>query len=133
MPPLAAVPNLEHELDELYALPLDEFTKARNDLAARLKKAHQAELADAVRGLKKPSTIAWAANRLARDEPKQVDALLQAAEALRDAQQRALGGNATADEVNDAAAAERDAVRALLASARSLLSSAHLDRLAQTL
>jgi len=133
VPPLAAVPNLEHELDELYALPLDAFTKARNDLAARLKKAHQTELAEAVRTLKKPSVVAWTANRLAREEPKQVDALLQAAEALRDAQQRALGGEATADEVNEAAAAERDAVRALLGSAREHLSPAQLDRLAQTL
>ena len=37
--PLAAVPDLEQELDGLYALPLEEFTKARNDLAARLKQA----------------------------------------------------------------------------------------------
>ena len=48
-PPLAAVPDLERELDGLYALPLDEFTKARNDLASRLKRAHQGEAAAAIR------------------------------------------------------------------------------------
>jgi hypothetical protein len=134
VPPLAAVPNLDRELDELYALPLGEFTKARNDLSTRLRKAHQSAAADEVKGLKKPSVVAWAANRLARDKPKQVDALLQSSESLRDAQQRAIAGKASAAEVNDAAAAERDAIRALLSSARSLLSSpSHIEKLAQTL
>jgi hypothetical protein len=134
VPPLAAVPHLERELDELYALPLDAFTKARNDLASRLRKAHQSALADDVKALKKPSVVAWAANRLARDNPKQVDALLQASESLRDAQQRAIAGTASADEVNDAATAERDAIRVLLASARSLLNSpTQIEKLAQTL
>jgi hypothetical protein len=135
--PLAAVPDLEHELDGLYALPLEEFTQARNDLVARLKKAHQSEAAATIRGLKKPSVVAWAANRLARAEPRQVTALLQAGERLRDAQQRALGGKARPDEVNDAAAAEREAVRTLLASGRRLLGNRAtpplLDRLGQTL
>ncbi len=135
--PLAAVPDLEQELDGLYALPLEEFTKARNDLAARLKKAHQGEAADIVRALKKPSVVAAAANRLAREEPHQVVALLAAGERLRDAQQGALAGTSTAEEVHEAATAERDAVRALLASGRRLLgersSAALLDRLGQTL
>jgi hypothetical protein len=134
---LAAVPNLESELDGLYALPLEQFTKSRNDLAARLRKAHQEDVAAAVRALRKPSTVAWVANRLARDEPKQVDTLLQAAEQLRDAQQRSLGGKASADDVGDASAAEREAVRALLASARTALGARAtaplLERLSQTL
>jgi hypothetical protein len=134
VPPLAAVPNLERELDELYALPLGEFTKARNDLSSRLRKAHQAGAADHVKSLKKPSIVAWAVNRLARDKPKQVDALLQSSESLRDAQQRAIAGKASIEEVNEAAAAERDAIRVLLSSARPLLSSpAHIEKLAQTL
>lgn len=134
---LAAVPNLENELDGLYALPLEDFTKARNDLAARLRKAHQDDVAAAVRALKKPSTVAWAANRLARDQPRQVDTLLQAAERLRDAQQRSLAGQAGADEVNEASATERESVRALLASARAALGPRAtpplLERLSQTL
>ncbi len=134
---LAAVPNLERELDNLYALPLEQFTKARNDLAARLRKAHQEDVAQAVRGLKKPSTVAWAANRLAREQPKQVGTLLEEAERLREAQQRSLGGKASADEVNEASAAEREALRALLASARGALgpraTPALLERLSQTL
>ncbi|MGH3003395.1 MAG: hypothetical protein ACRDM1_12185 [Gaiellaceae bacterium] len=134
---LAAVPDLEHELDGLYDLPLEEFTKARNDLAGRLKRAHQVEAAAAVRALKKPSLVAWGANRLARDEPAQVAALLTAGGRLRDAQQRLLAGKGTPEEVGDATAAEREALRALLASGRKLLgartSASLLDRLGQTL
>jgi ElaB/YqjD/DUF883 family membrane-anchored ribosome-binding protein len=95
--PLAAVPDLEQELDGLYALPLEEFTKARNDLAARLRQAHQNEAADLVRSLKKPSVVAAAANRLAREEPHQVVGLLAAGERLREAQQRALSGDGKAE------------------------------------
>jgi hypothetical protein len=136
-PPLAAVPDLDAELDALYDLPLEAFTKARNDLAARLRKAHQSEAAAEVRGLKKPSTVAWAANRLARDDPKHVVTLLEAGDRLRDTQQRAIEGKASADDVGEAAAAERDAIRALLTSARKRLGAkatpALLDRLSQTL
>jgi methyl-accepting chemotaxis protein len=137
MRPLAAVPDLERELDALYALPLEEFTKARNDLVSRLKKAHQDEVAAEVRTLKKPSAVAWAANSLVRTDRKLVGELLAAGERLRETQQRALGGKARADEVTDAAGAERDAVRALLAAARKRLGEratpALLDRLGQTL
>src|SRR4029079_11635637 len=94
---------------------------ARNDLAARLKKAHQTEAADLVRSLKKPSVVAAAANRIARGEPPQVVALLDAGERLRDAQQRALSGAAKPEEVGEAAALERDALPALPAGGRGPL------------
>jgi hypothetical protein len=135
--PLGAVPDLEQELDELYGLPLEEFTKARNDLVARLKQAHQLEAAAAIAALRKPSVVGWTVNRLARDEPTQVAALLAAGEALRETQQRAIAGDARADEVGEASSAERDALRALLASGRAVLGSranpSILDRLGQTL
>jgi hypothetical protein len=137
MPPLAAVPDLDSELDSLYDLPLEAFTKARNDLAARLRKAHQSDAAEQVRGLKKPTAVAWAANRLAREDRKHVSALLDAGERLRETQQRALAGEAKPDDVSDAAAAERDAIRALLTLARKRLGAratpALLDKLSQTL
>ena len=138
MPPLAAVPDLDRELDELYAKPLDEFTKARNDLASRLRKAHQSEAAEEIRGLKKPSVVAWAANALARARPELVGELLTAGEELRRVQQRALGGDEEASsELPAAAAREREAIRALVNAAHRELgaraSPATLDRLSQTL
>ena len=135
--PLASVPDLERELDALYQLPLEEFTKARNDLSARLKKAHQADVAAEIRALKKPSAVAWSANSLVRTDNELVGELLGAGERLREVQQRALQGTADADDVGEASAAEREAVRALLAAARKRLgpraTPALLDRLGQTL
>lgn len=137
MPPLAAVPDLDRELDELYALPLEEFTKARNDLSARLRKAHQTEAADEVRGLKKPNVVAWSANRLARTEPRLVRELIDTGSQLRKVQQDALAGKAPQAAVAEAAARERETVRALVAAARSELGTRAtpqlLDRLSQTL
>src|SRR5258706_9438142 len=136
-PPLASVPDLDRELDALYDLPLEEFTKARNDLVSRLRKAHQSEAAAEVRALKKPTIVAWAANRLARDEPKLTAALLEAGERLRETQQRALAGNAKPEEVADAAAVERETIRALLTAARGHFgdraTAPGLDKLSQTL
>ncbi|MEA2426240.1 MAG: hypothetical protein QOH13_2650 [Thermoleophilaceae bacterium] len=136
-PPLASVPDLDRELDALYDLPLEEFTKARNDLAGRLRKAHQSEASSEVRALKKPTVVAWAANRLARDEPKLTAALLEAGERLRETQQRAIAGNAKQDEVTEAAAAERETIRGLLTAARKRFgdraNAALLDKLSQTL
>lgn len=137
MPPLAAVPDLDRELDDLYARPLEEFTKARNDLAARLRKAHQSEAAAEIRGLKKPSVVAWAGNRLARSEPQLVRKLVEAGERLREVQQRALAGDEDRAHVTEAAAQERNAVRALVVVARSQLgtraTAPFLDKLTQTL
>ncbi len=136
-PPLAAVPDLDRELDSLYDLPLEQFTKVRNDLAGRLRRAHQSEAAAEVRALKKPAVVAWAANRLARDEPKLTAALLDAGERLRETQQGALAGDATQAEVAEASAAEREAIRALLTACRKRLGEratpALLDKLSQTL
>jgi hypothetical protein len=140
LPPLAAVPDIEQELDELYGLPLEEWTRARNDLASRLKKAHQTEQAEAVRKLRKPSVVAWAVNQLARREESSIAALLEAGDRLRKAQEEALGGHGGAAEVNAAARAEREVVRGLVASARAILEEAGnaatqptLERLSQTL
>jgi hypothetical protein len=137
VPPLAAVPNLEQELDALYGLPLEEFTAARNDLAARLRKAHQADAAAEIKALRKPSVVAWTANQLARAQPDLVHRLVAAGGELRSVQQRALAGKEDAARVSAATTAERDAVRALVAAGRDLLgeraSAPLLDRLTQTL
>jgi hypothetical protein len=140
VPPLAAVPDLEQELDELYSLPLDEWTRARNDLAGRLKKAHQAEQAEQVRKLKKPTAVTWSVNQLARRNPEQVADLVKAGERLRAAQEQALRGKAQASDVGAASRAERNAVRELVAGARQILeesgnaaTTATLDRVSRTL
>jgi DNA repair exonuclease SbcCD ATPase subunit len=69
--------------DELYALPLADFTPERD---ARAKAAKGTPLAAQVKALRKPSTAAWLVNLLVRREPEQVDQLLAVGAALREAQ-----------------------------------------------
>jgi len=72
--------------DRLYALPIEEFTQARNDAAAELRNAGRREDADEVRALRKPTAAAAAVNRLVREHHDRVEEYLAAAAALRDAQ-----------------------------------------------
>jgi hypothetical protein len=72
--------------DRLYALPIEEFTSARNDAAAELRKEGRRDEADEVKALRKPTAAAAAVNRLVREHRDQVEAYLAAAAALRDAQ-----------------------------------------------
>lgn len=136
--PLAVVPDLEAELDGLYALTPAEFIDARNDLARRLKQAGQAEASGEVKALRKPTVPVWVVNQLARRQPGEMKALLAAAERLRAAQEKALTGEA--DELRDAAAEERSALRGLTQHATALLEAeghgagaATLERVASTL
>ena len=84
--------TLDREIDRLYALPLDEFTARRNELAKRLKKEGEGEAADEVASLVKPSVPAWTINQLARRQKKEMQSLLAAGARLRKAQEKALSG-----------------------------------------
>jgi hypothetical protein len=112
------------ELDRLYGLPLDEFTSARNELARRLKAEKQAEAAEAVRTLPKPTVPAWTINQLSRVDREGIRSLLETGTALRTAQQRLLAGDDAADALRDATARERQAVESLTDRARAVLADA---------
>jgi hypothetical protein len=71
--------------DELYGLPLEEFTPARDARAKELKA--EKELAAAVKKLKKPSVAAWVANLFVRREAEQVEQVIAVGAALREAQE----------------------------------------------
>jgi hypothetical protein len=103
------------EADDLYGLPLDEFTKQRDALAKRLRAEKRKEDADFVKGLKRPSVAAGAINRAVRRHG--ADELLAAGEELRAAHGALLDGSGDAAAVRDATARERDAVRELAALA----------------
>lgn len=129
---LAVVPDLDKELDELYSLPLAEFTQARNDLAARLRQAGQKEAGEQVKALKKPTVAAWTVNQLARKHKSDVRKLVRAGERLRKAQTEALSGSST--RLREAQADEREAIRALTADARKLVDNEQtVERVAATL
>lgn len=104
-------------IDELYQLPLAEFTAGRNALAARLRKAGKADEADEVRSLVKPSIPAWAVNQVYWKHRPVFDRLLTAGDQLRKAQSSTLAGKS-------------GDVRGALDSVREALSE--LSRLAAT-
>jgi hypothetical protein len=105
------------ERDRLYGLPLEEFVRARNALAARLRKAGHADAAAGIAALRKPSAPLWAINQLARKDPGVVTRLLDATDALRKAQLgRDRGGDPGAR-----AAAQRTALEELVDRAAALL------------
>jgi hypothetical protein len=118
--PLAIVPELEAELDAVYALPPEDFTRARNDLAQRLKQAGQDAAAARVKQLRKPTVALWAVNQLARRHPAEVRALLDAGGRLRTAQQAALQGGES-QELRSATTDERKALRTLTQRGEELL------------
>ena len=69
--------------DELYGLPLRDFTPARDVRAKELKGT---DLAKQVKALRKPSVAAWVVNLLVRRESEQIEQVLSVGAALREAQ-----------------------------------------------
>lgn len=77
---------------ELYGLVPGEFTSIRDTRAAEARRAGEAELAAAIKGLKRPTSSAWLVNLLVRRQPEQVDDLLDLGAAMREAQGQFAGG-----------------------------------------
>jgi hypothetical protein len=115
-------------VDQLYSAPPDQFVALRDARAKELRKEDRAA-ADAVKRLRKPSVSAGAVNQLARRSADDVEALLAAGEALRQAQ---LGGG-DREAVRAAARDERDAVERLVEEAGSGLSPAACEEVRETL
>jgi hypothetical protein len=120
---LAVVPELDEELDRLFELRPAEFTAARNDLVNRLKKANQADAAERVKGLRKPTIPIWALNQVARHHAGDVEALTRTSEELRIAQESSIA-DGDRERLRAATTAERDALRQLTQRASELLEAA---------
>lgn len=128
------------ELDELYRLPPEKFTGARDTLARRLREEGDREVAAEVKKLRRPSLAAWLVNQLGLREGDDVKALLKAGERLRRAEDAMLEGKGDADDLRGAAGDEREAIERLLAAARRLVAEddrkvnqATFDRVGETL
>jgi hypothetical protein len=125
---------IEPEIDRLYQLPAEDFTRERNNLAKELK----GDAAKRVRALPKPSASAWAVNQLYWRDRKTYDALVSTSERLRAAHRAVLGGRNA--DLRQTDAAHREAHKAALASITRLLdeaghriSSAAQNEIARTL
>ncbi len=71
------------ELDQLYQVPLKDFVKERNALAAERKKAGDAEGSKSIKALTKPSASAWAVNQIFWKEREVFDALIVSGDGYR--------------------------------------------------
>jgi hypothetical protein len=80
--------TLDPKIDELYALPLDAFTNARNALAKTLSGNGKKDIASLV----KPSLAMWVVNQLYWRDAPTYKALVDASEKLRAAHRAALNG-----------------------------------------
>lgn len=108
------------EVDRLYALPLEEFTAERDELAKRLRKDGDRDAAAEVKALRKPSVAAWAVNQVRRDRPEDVRRLLDVTEELH----RVYAGLSSAgarERLAEAADMQRDLIRSLVRCAEQLL------------
>jgi hypothetical protein len=105
------------DADDLYGLPLAEFTRARDALARQLRKDGEKEEAARVAALRKPPLPAWAVNAVARAHPREVDLLLDASHRLVEAQT----GRAAHEDVTAAVWRQRKAVAELTDLAGRLL------------
>jgi len=103
--------------DELFALPLADFTP-RRDLMAKEHKADK-ELSARIKALKKPSVAAWVVNLLVRREPGQLDQVLSVGAALREAQ-----ANLDGDELRALTRQRRQLTAAITTQARGLAGQA---------
>src|ERR1051325_10512067 len=75
--------KLDDEIDDLFRLPLAEFTGARNALAARLKKEGRSNDAERVKLLGKPSVSAWTVNQLYWNHREAFDKLIATGKRLK--------------------------------------------------
>lgn len=127
-------------LDELYVGDFEGFVARRNALAKRLRADGDPEAAERVRGLKKPSRVAWAVNQVSAGGGKLRDELLDAGAGLRTAQEGLVAGSAGRDDLREAGGREQaaveqalDAVRDMAAQAGAELNDAAVERARKTL
>jgi hypothetical protein len=130
----------EGAVDELYGLPLEEFTPRRDELAKQLRATGKREEAAWVKALRKPSAAAWLVNQLVRTQKSDTRLMLERGDALRLTQERALARRASREELAGATREYAEAMGALLAKAPGFLdrrgatpSEITLERAAETL
>jgi hypothetical protein len=120
--PPAGPPDLPHEAEALYRAPLAEFVDARNALAARLRKAGDAEASARVKALPKPGAAAWALNQVYWRSRDDYTRMIAAGDRLRSLQQQMLAGRSA--DPRDATQERQGAVRKVVERALAFLAEA---------
>lgn len=122
----------EKALDEIFGGPPADFIKGRNALAKKLKDQGDAEDAERVKVLRKPSKAAAVLNALALDDPKTIKRYLGLADKLR----KATSGKVDVKRMRELAREEGESLEELVAQAGKLgdgASASSLDRVRETL
>jgi hypothetical protein len=109
--------TLQEVAQELYGLLPSEFIKARDE-AAKAARATDRALSDEIKGLRRPSTAAWAVNLLAREKPELLEQILALGVSLRQAQAGLQG-----EELRNLARQRRELVAAVVSEVRALAAS----------
>ncbi|MFF7263983.1 hypothetical protein ACFZCL_27440 [Streptomyces sp. NPDC008159] len=78
-------PDVETVLDELYVTPPSDFVGRREVRAAAARTSGRGDDARAIRGARRPTLAAWAANLLLRSRPEESRQFLELGESLREA------------------------------------------------
>jgi hypothetical protein len=107
--------DLDSVADELYGLPPEEFIATRTAREKQAKAAGDRELADAIRQLVKPNTVAWLANQLVREHRDEIGPLLELGAGLREATATLSG-----DELRTLGRQRHQLIYALVQLARAL-------------
>jgi hypothetical protein len=111
--------TIDDVADELYALPPREFIGVRDARAKEAKASGDAEAAQQIKALRKPTVAAWLANQLVREHRDEVSPLLELGAALREATATLSG-----PELRQLSRQRNEVVQALVRQARQLARSA---------
>lgn len=128
---MAKPPTLDDQFDDLFQLPLDEFTAARNALAKSSGDA-------SIKKLEKPNLAAWAVNQLYWRKRKLYDEVIKTSGQVRTAYKQMLAGKSAdvkAAEVfhTEAMRSAKDAVRRILEEGGNTASDAVMTPVTETL
>jgi hypothetical protein len=110
-----AVVDAEEIADELYALPPEQFTAARNARSKDAKAAGDKDTAARIAALRKPTVLAWLVNLLVRELPDEIGGFLDLGDALREATATLSG-----PELRELSGQRHRLVQALVRQAREL-------------
>jgi hypothetical protein len=119
-------------VEALYAETPNRFVAARNELAAQLGSAGDLPAARQVTALRKPTVAAWAVDRLARDRPRELEALIAAGMDLASAQREVAAGSSV-ERLRETADERRRLVDQLVRASASALQSAGMSATRATL
>src|SRR3954470_24791262 len=97
----------------LFEAPLEDFVSARNALARELRDAGKDEEAKSIAAVRKPTKALWLVKQLGRRAAKELAALIESTQRVREAQRQGLSG----DQLREAMRDQREALNALSAAA----------------